>query len=512
MIEHSDHSINPWAAEPSRPRAVVARQLRKSFGGVHALDGLDIDIAPHSIHAIVGENGAGKSTFMNILSGSLKADSGELEVFGQSMHQGDLKTSRDLGIGIMHQELRLFSTRSVLANLFAGHEPRKGLLVDRRKMAQIAEPVLERIGLNCPLDALVSSLSLSERQLVELARVLVEEPRLIILDEPTSALNGRESDRLLMILRELAQQGTTILYVSHRLSEVFAVSDEISVMRDGKKVLTKNSSDLEMSEVVRAMVGDVLAEQSHAKRTHSEAVTTVDLSVKNLTTGTQVSDVSITLGRGEIVGVAGLVGSGAEEILLGLFGAVPAKSTEAEYFDGGGLPRSPHEAAKRGIAYVPADRKGVGVMLQKSITDNVAQVSVGAIGAGPAILSKKLLNGMARSAIQELGIKAPDGDTKLNELSGGNQQKVVLAKWLEIKPQILLLDDPTRGVDVGAKGEIFRIMRDLAAQGKSVVFRSTELAELVNVCDRIYVIRDGKSVGEVAGVGEEELLSIINSG
>ena len=512
MSEPSAHSTVPWAADTRRPRAVVARQLRKTFGGVHALDGLDISVESQSIHAIVGENGAGKSTFMNILSGSIKADSGELEVFGKPLHYGDLKASRDLGIGIMHQELRLFSTRSVLANLFAGNEPRKGLLVDRRKMRELAQPVLDRIGLKCRLDASVASLSLSERQLVELARVLVEEPQLIILDEPTSALNARESDRLIAILRELAQQGTTILYVSHRLTEVFAVADEITVMRDGKSVLTERSSQIAVPEVVKAMVGDVLEEQTHVHPPSDNTAKPVDLSVENLVTDGQVLDVSLTVGKGEIVGVAGLVGSGAEEVLLGLFGAVSAKSTEATFHDGKGLPRNPHEAAKRGIAYVPADRKGVGVMLQKSIAENVAQVAVGAVGRGPAFLSKKSMNVLADTAIAELSIKAPDGNTKLNELSGGNQQKVVLAKWLEIQPQTMLLDDPTRGVDVGAKAEIFRIMRDLASQEKSILFRSTELAELVHICDRIYVIRDGKSVGEVSGVDEEELLRVINSG
>lgn len=512
MADSSPHSTVPWATDPSRPRAVMARDIRKSFGGVHALNGLDLIVEAESIHAIVGENGAGKSTLMNVLAGSIKPDSGELEIFGQPMHLGNLQESRNLGVGIMHQELRLFGTRSVLANLFAGHEPRKGILVNRKHMEAVARPIMERIGLDCDLSTQVSSLSLSDRQLVELGRVLTEQPRIIILDEPTSALNARESDRLLGVLRELADQGTTILYVSHRLTEVFAVADSISVIRDGRTVLTQPTSNLDIPEVVKAMVGEVLATQEPMQGDVDARSGAIDLEVRHLANDTRISDVSITVGSGEVVGIAGLVGSGAEEVLLSLFGAVPARCSEARFPDGRGLPKNPHEAACRGIAFVPADRKSVGVMLQKSIADNVAQVSIGAVGNGPAIISKKAVLAMANSAIRSLSIKAKDASAPVNELSGGNQQKVVLAKWLEIQPQILLLDDPTRGVDIGAKAEIFRIMRDLANQGKSVVFRSTEIAELVHICDRIYVVRDGETTHEVAEVSEEELLGIINGG
>lgn len=500
---------SPWAASPGRPRAVVAQHLIKQFGGVRALDGVNIEIDANTIHALVGENGAGKSTFMNVLAGSITPDEGSLTIFDKPLPMGDVEASRAAGIGLMHQELRLFPTRSVLANLFAGRELRRRGLVDTRTMREIAEPVLARIGLECPLDAPVESLGLSERQLVELARVLIESPRVIMLDEPTSALNARESDRLMSILRELPEQGTTVIYVSHRLAEVFAIADQISVIRDGRIVMSQPANELDIPSVVRGIVGDAAA-VSAPRTSPTFASTRTALRIEGLATTNQVSNASLYVQEGEVVGIAGLVGSGAEEILQAIFGATGCSVDSASYPDGRGVPESPTKAARRGIALVPADRKKVGVMLGQSIADNVSQVVVGARGAGSFFLLPSRLADRARNAIAKLGIKASGPDAAVSQLSGGNQQKVVIAKWLEIDPKLVLLDDPTRGVDIGAKAEIFRIVRDLAAQGTAVLLRSTEIPELIGQCDRIYIIKDGVITGEVSGVSEEELLALIN--
>jgi ribose transport system ATP-binding protein len=344
-----------------------------------------------------------------------------------------------------------------------------------------------------------------------LARVLIEDPRVVILDEPTSALNAQESDRLAVVLRELRHHGTTVLYVSHRLQEVFAVSDVISVVRDGRVVLTAPSADLTIPGVVQAMIGGASL-PVHERRAAQDTEREVVFRATGLATYGQLHNATLEAAAGEIIGVAGLVGSGAEELMLALFGATPCRSGEARYPDGGGLPRSPTAAAGRGIALVPADRKRVGVMLDKSIADNISQVSIGAIGAGSFMISRERLAERGRAGIKALAIKAAGPEVPVRQLSGGNQQKVVLAKWLEVEPNLILLDDPTRGVDVGAKMEIFRIMRDLASRGTTVIFRSTEIAELTALCDRVFVIRDGVITDVVTDADEEELLAIINSG
>ena len=500
-----------WAARTGRPRAVVAEGLVKTYGGVRALDSLDIAIEADTIHAVVGENGAGKSTLMNVLAGSTTPDSGSLTVFDVPLTPGSVEASRAMGIGLMHQELRLFPTRTVLANMFAGNEPRRLGLVDTAAMRAQALPVMERIGLECSLDATVGGLGLSDRQLVELARVLIESPRIIMLDEPTSALNARESERLMAVLRELPSQGTTVIYVSHRLTEVFSIADHISVIRDGRIVMSEAASDLDIPTVVRGIVGNSVTELSRMERVEPSSDEIV-LDIQGLSTRDQVAEASLTVRAGEVVGIAGLVGSGAEEILQAIFGATPSKANSAVFHDGRGVPESPTRAARRGIALVPADRKKVGVMLGQSIADNVSQVVVGANGVGSFFLRTGQFFSRAQAAIGKLGIKASGAGALVSELSGGNQQKVVIAKWLEISPKLVLLDDPTRGVDIGAKAEIFRIVRELASQGTGVLLRSTEIPELITQCDRIYIIRDGVICDEVSGVTEEELLELINQG
>lgn len=493
-------------------KVISVRGLGKHYGGVKALNSLDLDLDANKVHAIVGENGAGKSTFMKILSGGVTPDSGIIEVLGEKFSSFSVQSAAKLGIGIMYQELRLFQHRDVLTNLFPDREMRVGPFIVRKKMKEIALPVLESIGLDVDLSQNVGELPLSDQQLIELARVLIEKPRLLILDEPTSALNARESDRLLNLVRLLPQQGTTVLYVSHRLDEVFAVSEHITVLRNGSLVFSKPTEELDIPTVIGGIVGEksIASPIKKTRKGDPQLITEKVLEVKNLSNGKQVVDISLNIAPGEIVGVAGLIGSGADELLETLFGARQkfSGSVTIQGFEKKNL--SPQNSVRDGIALIPADRKRVGLMMDRTVSDNLSHVAVGGYKRGTFLVSK---SGIAKTAVKLVNkfiIKADHVQVRVGNLSGGNQQKVVIGKWLEIAPGLVLLDDPTRGVDIGAKVELFRLVREIADEGKGILFRSTEISELTSLCDRIVVVKDGVSTREVSGVDDAELIKLIN--
>jgi len=491
---------------------ISVRGLSKRYGGVKALNGLDLDLAANKVHAIVGENGAGKSTFMKILSGGVTPDEGSIEVMGEKFSSFTVQSAAKLGIGIMYQELRLFQHRDVLTNLFPDREMRIGPFIARKKMAEIALPVLKSIGLDVPLDRIVGEVPLSDQQLIELARVLIEKPKLLILDEPTSALNARESKRLLDLVKALPAQGTTVLYVSHRLDEVFEVAEHITVMRNGSLVFSKPTKDLDIPTVIGGIVGEKTAASMTKKSGSADLYASAAkvLEVKNLSNGKQVLDISLSVAAGEIVGVAGLIGSGADELLETLFGARPkvAGTVKVQGVEKSHL--SPQNSVRDGVALIPADRKRVGLMMERTVSDNLAHVSIGGYKQGTALISKKGLATAAMRLVDKFVIKTESVHVRVGNLSGGNQQKVVIGKWLEIGPGLVLLDDPTRGVDIGAKVELFRLVREIAAEGKGILFRSTEISELTTLCDRIVVVKDGASTREVSGVDDGELIKLIN--
>jgi ribose transport system ATP-binding protein len=499
---------------PSSPLAVHIRGLSKRFGGVLALDGMELDVEQATIHAVIGENGAGKSTLMKILAGVVAADAGEIELDGQPVQIHSAKDARRHRIGIVYQELSLFPTRSTLANLFTEREPTQGGLVSRREMRRRARAVVEAIGLAVDLDRPVSELPIGDRQLVEICRVLLTEPRLLILDEPNSALNERETHRLFDVLRGLGKRGITILYVSHRLEEVFEICGRITVMRNGRAVLTKPTPRLTIPEAIEAMIGRREEELFPPPLPPKEGVEARRLSVRGLTSGRALRDVSFDASSGEVVGLAGLEGSGVSQLMGVLFGTTKAEAGEATFPDGKGLPHSATQAARRGISLVPADRRKQGLMLAGSVARNIAHVSVGALRKRSPWLSRDELRDRARHQIDALRIRTPSPWTTVGNLSGGNQQKVVVGKWLEVAPDVVFLDDPTRGVDVGAKREIFQIVRQLSAEGRIVLFRSTELPELIGLCDRILVFYRGRLAGEVGGaeLDSRTLLHAINTG
>jgi ribose transport system ATP-binding protein len=507
--------------------AVTVSGLSRSYGGIQALIDMDLEVSPGTIHAVVGENGAGKSTLMKILAGAVEPDRGAITLAGRSVSFQSPKDARHAGIGIVYQELSLFPDRSILANLFPDRQPTRLGLVDTAAMAQEARPVLRSIGLAADPEILVGQLDLDERQLVEICRVLIEQPRLLILDEPNSALNDRETARLFAVLRDLRAGGNTILYVSHRLEEVFAIADRITVMRNGRLVFTRDRATTTMPEVVQAMVGSAQAELfpprhrsrvAASGRTEGTSVGTTggaaQLTVSGLGAGDELADVSFEARPGEVIGLAGLDGSGVATLLGLLFGTRKPSAGHVRFPDAAGRPTSPTEAARRGISLVPADRRNQGLMLERSVVRNITLVTVGAHAARSPWLSPGRMLEATRRQVARLRIRVGDVHAAVGSLSGGNQQKVVLGRWLEAEPRVLLLDDPTRGVDVGAKREVYGLIRELADEGRIVLFRSTELPELVGLADRILVFYRGRLTLDLDGgtVTDHEVLHAVNTG
>ena len=515
------------------PEAIAVTGLRKSYGGIQALAGVDLVVAAGTVHAVVGENGAGKSTLMKILAGAVQPDSGEVRVAGQPVRLASPADARRMGVGIVYQELSLVPERSILANLFPDDQPTRLGLVDRAEMRRRAAPILDRIGLEVDLNTDISELGIGERQLVELSRLLIERPQVLILDEPNSALNERETSRLFAILRELSADRITIIYVSHRLEEVFEIADRITAMRNGAVVMTADRMATTISQVVEAMVGTSPSELFPPRPVRvdgpvraeaptpganggagAEAAPSPSIAVSGLHLGDELTDVTFNAYPGEIIGLAGLEGSGVATLLGVLFGTRRATAGDVLFADGLGAPSSPTAAARRRISLVPADRRNQGLMLESSVEMNIAHVTVGALPARRPWLDRRAMRAAARRQIDALRIRADGPSTIVGRLSGGNQQKVVVGKWLEISPTVFLLDDPTRGVDVGAKREIYRLIRELADSGRTVLFRSTELPELVGLADRILVLYRGRLTAQAVGgrIDDHGLLHAINTG
>jgi ribose transport system ATP-binding protein len=486
--------------------------LTKHFGGVLALDSADLTVDAGSIHAIVGENGAGKSTLMRILAGAEYPDAGAIRLFGRDVSISSPLLARHLGIGVVYQELSVFPDRTVAANILVGVEPTTAGLIDRKQMRRRAAEVLDRLRIDVDPETPVGRLSVGERQLVELCRVILQSPRLLLLDEPNSALTARETDRLFDVLRDLQTGGMTILYVSHRLEEVFEIADQVTVMRNGRVVMNSSRVATSIPAVVSAMVGTQLSEL-FPKRTKVELrLDGPTLSVQGLHTP-ELESVSFSARAGEVVGLAGLEGSGVETLLETLFGLRRPLGGQATYPDGLTFPRSPTEAVARGICLVPADRRRHGLMLAQSVAFNIAHVEIGT-RTRKAWVTRGLLASIAQMQIGRLSIRTPSPWATADSLSGGNQQKVVLAKWLQVAPKVILLDDPTRGVDVGAKKEIYLQIRRLAGDGHVVVMTSSELEEFTGLADRILAVYRGRVVGEYPGgqISTIGLLHAINTG
>jgi len=473
--------------------------LSKSFGPIHALRGVDFELRRGEIHAIAGENGAGKSTLMNVIDGILRPDSGEVILDGKPVRIASPAEAQQLGIGFVHQEIALCPDISVAENMFmAATNTSRALLMDYRELMQRAAEILRRLGDIDP-SALVRNLSVSQQQLVEIAKALTLKCRVLILDEPTAALTERETRVLFDIIRSLAGQGISIIYISHRMAEIFENCDRVTVLRDGRYITTLKVAETRPAEVVGAMVGRVIDNLYPEKLRDEELSEEIILDVRGLTERRRFRDVSFQLRKGEILGLGGLIGAGRSEIVKGICGLEEDVTGEIR-LRGKPLDITHYrDSIDNGVVYLSEDRKGDGLFLDMSIAANVSVLAldqvasrIGIIDAGKEAERAELLGG-------RLGLKCAHVRQPVSALSGGNQQKVAIAKMLSVEPRVIFLDEPTRGVDVGAKAEIHRILRDLARGGVGVVVISSELPELIGICDRVLVVREGRIAGEVAG-------------
>ena len=492
-----------------------ASGIEKRYGGVAALRGVDLDVSLGEVHGLVGANGAGKSTLVKILVGAERPSAGRLRLAGQEVRFADPFAAAAAGVAIVSQELTLFGNLSVLDNLYLGRELRHGPLLARARMRAQALPVCERIGLRVDLDRPAGSLKLAEQQLVEIARALLREPKILILDEPTSALQAAETRRLLDVLRSLRNQGVGVIYVSHFLEDVFSICDVVTVVRDGRIALARRRP---AATDIPTIVSEMLGAPPHVSAARTSRVgprrDAPRLVLDDVWLRGELSGVSLTAVGGEVVGLAGLEGSGAHAIFDVVFG-VRRPDRGAVTLPGGKRgPVSIAEAVRAGVALVPADRKRTGLMLDKSILENVATVSGGVLGRLGPLLRQRVMRERAEQWSRRLAVRAPGPHARVEQLSGGNQQKVVFAKWLDAEPQVYLLDDPTRGVDVGAKTEMHAIIRSLGEQGRIVLVLSSDLDELVEICDRVVVTFAGRVIGELAreGLTEHALLESISTG
>jgi ABC-type sugar transport system ATPase subunit len=469
--------------------------ITKNYPGVAALRGVDFDLRAGEVHCLVGENGAGKSTLMRTLTGAEQPDQGAITIDGVSSNGNTPSEAHRLGVSAIYQETDLVPELTVAQNMFLGHELRnRAGLLDRAAMRGRAREVLDQLNVSLSVDARVSELTAANAQLVQIAKALSRHCKILIMDEPSAVLSDHELESLFEIVAELRSRGLGIIYISHRLEELLRIGDRVTVMRDGLWVETVDVQDTTIPDIVRAMVGRSLEEE------YSKATTARDeiaLSVRNLSAHNHFTDISFDVRRGEVVGIAGLVGAGRSSLLSCIFGALRSDAGEI-FVDGAELhARSPRAAIDRGIGLVPEDRRGAGLVTSRSVEENLTLPSIDGLSRGPA-LKPKTLREVTNRYIKDLRIKTPSATQPVRLLSGGNQQKVVLAKWLARDVSVLLLDEPTVGVDVGAKSEIYALIHELAAAGMCIVMVSSDLPEVLGMSDRVLVMSEGRMKAELS--------------
>ncbi len=488
-------------AAADTPPLLEMRNISKHFAGVRALTGAHLSVVAGEVHAVMGENGAGKSTLIKILAGAYAADEGEIRIGGEPVRMETPAAALARGIAVIYQELSLSPNLTVSENIYLGREIRRGIFADRRAMQARCRGILESLGAVFSPAERVSDLSLAERQLVEIARAIHADARILVMDEPTAALSAHESERLFDLIGKLRESGLAIIYVSHRMAEIARLADRVTVLRDGAHVGTIARDELTPELLVRMMVGRDLA-GFYKKAARSEPLSGHPpfFAVDGIGDGRRVHGCSFGLRRGEILGIAGLVGSGRTEMARLIFGADP-KTGGRIVLDGKPLGiRSPRDAVAAGIVYLTEDRKGLGLFLDMSVRDNVNTMVLAADSRG-GLVNFARANRRTHNAIESLSIRLKGGRSLAASLSGGNQQKVLLSRLLQPKPRVVILDEPTRGVDIGAKSEIYRIMDDLAREGIGIIFISSELPEIIGVADRVLVMRGGRIVGELDPAG-----------
>jgi len=478
---------------------VTIRDLCKSFTGVQALDHAQFDLLPGEVHALMGENGAGKSTLMKVLAGVYRKDSGELLVDGQPVDIAGPRAAQALGIVIIHQELNLMNHLSVAQNIFIGREPRRcyGLLIDEDAMCADAQRIFDRMNLRLDPRTPVGELTVAKQQMVEIAKALSFNTRVLIMDEPTAALNNEEVADLFRIIGQLKSQGVAIVYISHKMDELKRIADRVTVMRDGQYIATVLMADTPVDQVIAMMVGRHLSETENdfPDTSGNEIV----LEAKGICRGSMVRDASFVLRRGEILGFAGLMGAGRTELARAVFGADPVDAGEVFLRGKKVMIRSPEDAVAHGIGYLSEDRKQFGLAVVMDVESNIVLPSMKKFLSMGVFIDQPAIEAVGQRYVNQLNIKTPSGRQQVRLLSGGNQQKIVIAKWLLRDCSVLFFDEPTRGIDVGAKAEIYRLLKALAEQGKAIVIISSELPEILRVSHRVLVMCEGRITGELTG-------------
>lgn len=474
---------------------VQMKNISKSFSGTKVLKGVNLELGHGEILALLGENGAGKSTLMKILSGIYSKDSGEIYLDGELCHFQNPKEAQNKGVAIIHQEMNLCNDLSVSENIFLGREVMDGLRLNHKKMDEEAQKILDDLGISMKSTELAGDLKVSEQQMVEIAKALSQDAKILIMDEPTSALSRKEIEDLFRVIRKLRDEGRGIIYISHRLDELRAIADKVSILRDGENVISGDLKDFSIDDIIRHMVGREI--QDKFPRILCEKGKEI-LRVESLNAGPKVRDISFSLYEGEILGIAGLMGAGRTEMTRALFG-VDEKTFGKIYLFGEEVKaNSPKESIELGMALIPEDRRKDGLCTDLSIRENISLPNLDSIKNSLGVLSKDLELKISEDTIKSLNVKAKDREMISKNLSGGNQQKVVLGKWLVRNPKVILFDEPTRGIDIGAKVEIYQIMNELKKKGVGVLFISSEMEEVLGMSDRILIFCDGRIIGELS--------------
>ncbi|MCD8197457.1 MAG: sugar ABC transporter ATP-binding protein [Lachnospiraceae bacterium] len=475
---------------------LTMKGIDKSFPGVHALDHVDLEVRKGEVHALMGENGAGKSTLMKVLTGIYKKDEGTITYEGKEVEFSNPREAQDAGIVIVHQELNMMGHLTVAQNIFIGREIMKGKLIDDKKMNEEAKKLFDRLGIDIDPTETMSRLTVGKQQMCEIAKAISHDAKVIIFDEPSAALTEAEIEELFKIICDLRDKQLGIVYISHRMDEIKVITDRVTVMRDGGYVGTLITEDCTKDDIINMMVGRVIYEEPKTQSAVAPDAPVV-LKVEHLNAGRMVQDVSFELRKGEILGFSGLMGAGRTETARALFGADPKDSGDV-YINGKKVDiKTPQDAVRNGIGYLSEDRKRYGIVVDKTIAENSTMASLERFMKG-IFINKKKENEAAQEYVDALNTKTPGVDQLVVNLSGGNQQKVVIAKWLVRNCDILIFDEPTRGIDVGAKSEIYTLMNKLAAEGKSIIMISSEMTEILRMSDRIVVMCEGKKTGELS--------------
>ena len=477
---------------------VQMKNIAKSFSGTKVLKGVNLELGHGEILALLGENGAGKSTLMKILSGIYSKDSGEIYLDGELCHFQNPKEAQNKGVAIIHQEMNLCNDLSVSENIFLGREVMDGLRLNHKKMDEEAQKILDDLGISMKSTELAGDLKVSEQQMVEIAKALSQDAKVLIMDEPTSALSRKEIEDLFRVIRKLRDEGRGIIYISHRLDELRAIADKVSILRDGENVISGDLKDFSIDDIIRHMVGREI--QDKFPRILCEKGKEI-LRVESLNAGPKVRDISFSLYEGEILGIAGLMGAGRTEMTRALFGVDEKTSGKIYLFGEEVKTNTPKDSIELGMALIPEDRRKDGLCTDLSIRENISLPNLDSMKNSLGVLSKDLELKISEDTIKSLNVKAKDREMISKNLSGGNQQKVVLGKWLVRNPKVILFDEPTRGIDIGAKVEIYQIMNELKKKGVGVLFISSEMEEVLGMSDRILIFCDGRITGEL---GREE--------